>query len=130
MIEGIPDGWELVRVGPVKYGEWRLMDNGKVMQWTTALPSIGWAVVLRKIEKPKQYRPFANAAEFKPFRDRWIQRSAKHDTKDTLPAGCFKVVSYNDHHVWTVDGKTISYEQMFAEGKTFDDGSPFAVEVQ
>ena len=29
----------------------------------------------------------------------------------------------------TVDGKIISYEQMFSDNKTFVDGSPFGVEV-
>ena len=129
-IEGIPEGWELVRVGRAMPGHDYVYADGSVKVYDgNAESDKRNYVIIRRIERPKQYRAFSNAAEFEPHRDRWIQRSAKHDTKDTLPSGCFKVVSYNDHHVWTVDGKTISYEQMFSDNKTFDDGSPFGVEV-
>jgi len=84
---------------------------------------IAWGI----IRKVPTYRPFANAAEFAPHRDRWIQRSSKHDTVNTIPSGCFRVTSYNDHHVWTCDGHPESYETMFKDGKKFDDGTPFGV---
>ena len=129
-IEGIPDGWELVRVGNVRHGEFHLDGNGHPVKWNSAVTSeyANYAII-RKIEKPKQFRPFASAAEFEPFRDRWIQRSGKHDTPETIPAGCFKVTAYNDHHYWTVDGSYTSYEQAFNDGKCFDDGTPFGIEV-
>ena len=123
MIEGIPDGWELVRVGPVKYGEWRLMESGKVMKWTTSLPSIGWAVVLRKIEKPKQYRHFANAAEFAPHRDRWTMHPNEPDKR-------FRAGDYDNDGVWGINGRFYDYIHLFESGTLFDDGSPFGVEVQ
>lgn len=131
MIEGIPDGWELVRIGKPLVGEYYIDVTGSVYKALDITPAVlHWHVpIVRKIEKPKRYRPFANAAEFEPFRDRWVKRSSKHDTYDTIPAGCFRVTAYNDHHYWTGDGISISYEESFNDGKCFDDGTPFGIEV-
>lgn len=128
MIEGIPDGWELVRIGQVIDGEYYLGMNGKILFCEGVFDGKAY-VVIRKIEKPKRYRPFASAAEFEPHRDRWIRRSDKNDTPETMPAGCFRVTAYNDHHCWTGDGSSMSYEDLFDDGKCFDDGTPFGVEV-
>lgn len=120
-VEGIPDGWELVRVGPVCYGEWRLMESGAVKQWDIMEPSLGWAVVLRKIEKPKQYRPFANAAEFEPHRDKWIKQ--KLENADHR----FKTQAYSNlMHYAGQDGE--EWEAAF-DYFEFEDGTPFGVEV-
>ena len=131
MIEGIPDGWELVRIGKPKVGEYYIDVTGSIYKALDTTPTVlHWYMpIIRKIEKPKQYRPFANAAEFEPHRDRWIQRSDKHDTLDTIPAGCFRVTAYNDHHFWTVFKEATSYEKAFGDGKCFDDGTPFGIEV-
>lgn len=127
-IEGIPDGWEQEKVGQISFGEYWVNNFGQPQRWDSDHPSSSKNyVIIRK--KQKQYRPFANAAEFEPFRDRWIQRSSKHDTYDTIPAGCFRVTAYNDHHYWTGDGISISYEQAFNYGNCFDDGTPFGIEV-
>ncbi len=127
-IEVLP-GWELVRIGkPVVNVDWVIGSSGLPELFSWATDSYNWPII-RKIEKPKKYRPFANAAEFEPHRDRWIRRSSKHDTPDTIPAGCFKVTAYNDHHYWTVDGSYTSYEQAFNDNKCFDDGTPFGIEV-
>lgn len=129
MIEGIPDGWELVRIGiPIVGVDWVVNRDGTAVLCEVEHYAKNWPII-RKIEKPKRYRPFANAAEFEPHRDRWIQRSDKHDTPDTIPAGCFRVTAYNDHHYWTVFNKATSYEQAFNDGKCFDDGTPFGIEV-
>lgn len=128
-IEGVPDGWELVRIGRPMLGEFRIDAIGKPIAVTDNQICAMDCPIIRKIEKPKQYRPFANAAEFEPHRDRWIQRSSKHDTPDTIPAGCFRVTAYNDHHYWTNGGHCITYEQAFNDGKCFDDGTPFGIEV-
>lgn len=63
----------------------------------------------------KSYRPFANAAEFTPFRDRWITN------RDGVTK---RIESYND---FGVDG--ISYESLFCHRK-FEDGTPVGVEVK
>ena len=74
-IEGIPAGYELVRIGTPNYGELFLNASGGV------IPASGGGldknfIIVRKVEKPKTYRPFANAEEFKPHRDRWTRRIA------------------------------------------------------
>ena len=124
-IPGVPEGWELVRVGMVHHGEWRLMDDKSIRQWLTTEPSVGWAVVLRKIEKPAKYRPFESAEEFKPHRDRWICRlyDGRPDAK-----GCYKVSAYDDRGTFANDGKT-SYQDMLEEGRVFDNGTPFGVRI-
>ena len=130
-IEGIPDGWELVRVGkPVANVDWVVWIDGtpKLYQYSQQLTASNWPIV-RKIEKPKRYRPFANAAEFEPHRDRWIKRSHKDDSDNKLTGGCFRVAAYDDDAIWTVDGETTSYEAVFKNGKKFEDGTPFGVEV-
>ncbi len=127
-VPGVPDGWELVRIGVVHHGEWRLMDDGSIRQWLTVEPSIGWAVILRKIATPAKYRQFANAEEFKPHRDRWISRN----WTDRTPAarGAYKPTAYNDRGIWTSVENFETYEQMFDEGRCFDDdGTPFGVKI-
>ena len=124
-IPGVPEGWGLVRIGMVHHGEWRLMDDKTIEQWDSKRSSSGWAVVLRKIEKPAKYRPFKDAEEFKPHRDRWICRlyNGRPDAK-----GCYKVSAYDDRGTFANDGKT-SYQDMFEEGRVFDDGTPFGVKI-
>jgi hypothetical protein len=116
-IPGIPEGWELVRVGVVHHGEWRLMDDRSVRQWLTIEPSVGWAVVLRKIEKPATYRPFANAEEFRPHRDRWWYRDDKDCRRHFPPAG------YSDQAHGGV-----TWQHRF-DTCFFDDGTPFGVKI-
>ena len=129
IIEGIPEGWELVRIGnPIVNVDLVIGSGGlpELFNWTT--DSHNWPII-RKIEKPKKFRPFANAAEFEPFRDRWVKRSDKADTHETMPAVCFRVSAYSDRHFWIGDGVGTSYEDAFEDGKCFDDGTPFGIEV-
>jgi hypothetical protein len=131
-IPGVPEGWELVRIGVVHHGEWRLMEDGTVKQWLTIEPSRGWAVVLRKIEKPARYRPFANAEEFKPHRDRWARVIKEHNM-----SGC-------DLDDWLTDslrfmgqdktgvcapGGWLTYGCAFECFVFDDDGTPFGVRI-
>ena len=116
-IEGIPEGWELVRVGkPVINVDCVVAEDGMpvLIDWVTDRRN--W-LIIRKIEKPKQYRPFANAAEFKPHRDRWWMFG--DDTRNhRRPPQDYDDCLYGS---W-------EWEEMF-EHATFDDGSPFGVEV-
>ena len=123
MIEGIPDGWELVRIGKVKPGECWLDPDGIVIHWYQSLESEGRNyVIIKRIEKPKQYRHFANGAEFAPHRDRWLMHPRDSDKR-------FKPGDYNDKGVWGLDRRHYDYEHLFESGTLFDDGSPFGVEV-
>ena len=121
-IEGIPEGWELVRVGRVKRGEFYVDMAGSAIEWNQTIESCyANYVVIRKIEKPRQFRPFANAAEFEPHRDKWIKRkSGNVDHR-------IKTHSYNNLKHYTGDiGDT--WQTMFDDYE-FEDGTPFGVEV-
>lgn len=117
-IEGIPEGWQLVRIGKVKPGEIRVDSEGKPAEWNSVESISANYVVIRK--KDKQYRPFANAAEFEPHRDKWLKLKSHADHR-------IKTHSYNDRKHYTGDvGDT--WQTMFAEYE-FEDGTPFGVEV-
>lgn len=99
-----------------------MLEDMTVETWDMDRPSIGWAVILRKIEKPKQYRPFASAAEFKPHRDRWIRRITN--------GGAFKITDYCDFGYENDNGVVVTWKEYLDFGYAFDDdGSPFGVEV-
>jgi hypothetical protein len=68
-----------------------------------------------------QYRPFANAAEFKGHRDRWwrYKINSKYGHMLTRPPVCYSEVSH--------DGR--SWEFRFLECE-FADGSPFGVLIE
>ena len=124
-IPGVPEGWELVRIGMVHHGEWRLMDDKTIEQWDSKRSSSGWAVVLRKIEKPAKYRPFANAEEFKPHRDRWLTRI---DENGQQIDGEFQLDGFDDTGIW-LGANPLSYKDALDRGHTFDDGTPFGVKI-
>jgi hypothetical protein len=123
-IPGVPEGWELVRIGRPAKGEF-FVRFGRVDECTCPEYMDDSSAIVCKIEQPKRYRPFANAAEFKPHRDRWIQFAA-----DDWSA-CWKVSWYRDDGVFLDHGPTrrhLSFEFVFEEWM-FDDGTPFGVEV-
>jgi len=79
-------------------------------------------------KRAKQYRPFANAAEFKPHRDRWLTR-VNHDDMKQMPGSC-KITAYDDEGVWWQKGHE-TYENVFKSGHAFDDdGTPFGIEIK
>ena len=123
-IEGIPGGWELVRVGCPTNGEFYLGMNGQPIICNLVFHGCAY-IIVRKIERPKQYRAFANAAEFKPHRDRWI---TKLYSNGKASDNCFRVDSYDDFGVW-IGNERLSFDDMLNTNQPFDDGSPFGVEV-
>ena len=82
---------------------------------------VGPVALSVKIEKRKRYRPFANAAEFEPHRDKWLKQNSGNVSYR------IKAYSYNDRFYYTGDdGDT--WESMFNDFE-FEDGTPFGVEV-
>lgn len=120
-IEGIPDGWELVRIGRVKRGEFRLSNFGQPIHWEDSQESgsVNY-VIIRKIKKPKRYRPFANAAEAEAFWDAKLQFKG-------LGVDRFRVTAIRATGV-TIGGSTYKYAEAF-ERLECSDGTPFGVEV-
>ena len=116
------EGWEIVRYDFANPGEPYLGHDGTVWEWDGLGPSAAKQIIIRKIEKPKQYRPFANAAEFEPHRDRWVRRIAN--------GGAFLISDYSEEGFCCDELSPVSWEELFNMGYVFDDdGSPFGVEV-
>jgi hypothetical protein len=130
-IPGVPDGWELVRIDyPLKGDVYAR--NGGVYEWVSAHPSEEMYPIIRKIETPKQYRPFANAEEFKPHRDRWVEVVSEDNNCgcDLDPGGIGgkrKIDGCNEDSVCIWEG-WMTYGDAF-KCFVFDDGTPFGVEV-
>jgi hypothetical protein len=86
-------------------------------------------VLWLKIGKPKQYRAFANKAEYAPHRDRWIKSTTAE--RDGVYF-TFRVANYDDWGV-VFGGSKETYQAVFNR-YVFDnlDGTtePFGVEVQ
>jgi len=118
-IEGIPEGWELVRIGLPSIDEWVVSSEGRPIKWNHKTTYNGYAII-RKIEKPKQYRPFANAAEFEPHRDRWVRYRGDD-------YGGSRVAFYDNTHA-RIDDDVDNWNGHFKD-YTFDDGTPFGIEV-
>ena len=111
------EGWEIVRYDFANPGEPYLGHDGTVWEWDGLGPSAAKQIIIRKIPKPKQYRAFENAAEFKPHRDRWWM--FKVDTRNY----CRPPQEYDDRLYGSLE-----WDEMF-DIATFDDGTPFGVEV-
>jgi hypothetical protein len=129
-IEGVPEGWELVRIGIPKYGEWVVgLRTGTAYQ--ARIDGDKYQAIIRKIEKPKRYRPFANADEFKPFRDRWVRivspSGCEIELDDIDVGAVMRIDGYNDDSVCTWVGWCV-YPNAFAVCE-FEDGTPFGIEV-
>ena len=112
-----------MRVGKPLPREHYIDVNGSVFQASDSMPTVlRWHLpVIRKIEKPKRYRPFANAAEFEPHRDRWLKpKLGRVDHR-------LKTHSYNDRKHYT--GNVGDTWQTMFDDYEFEDGTPFGVEV-
>jgi hypothetical protein len=119
-VPGVPEGWEFLAIRRGRYGEWHINADGKpeLVRDDTA----NLLCIIRKIEVTKKYRPFANAEEFKPHRDRW----AMHPSE---PSKRFRTGDYNDDGLWGNDRRFYFYGDLLESGSLFDDGTPFGVEV-
>jgi hypothetical protein len=127
-IPGVPEGWEAVSFDYVSDGEHWLDKDGDPMQHTSSVRTQCKRLIIRKIEKPAAYRPFANAEEFRPHRDRWLTRKDKSDP--THLDGACRVVAYSDDYLWWADGRVSTYKEEFDSGRCFEeDWTPFGVRI-
>ncbi len=120
-IEGVPEGYELLRVGKPEAGDLYIATDGSIQQCGSPIASEGWAIV-RKIEKPKRYRPFSCAEEFKPFASHWFFSKEEEVF--------FRVQGFSDEGVfWS---RTQAYPNKYVDffsDFTFGDGVPAGVEI-
>ena len=127
-IPGVPEGWEIERIGrPIFKVDHVVCYDGQPMLCDYESSYLN-RVIIRKIEKPARYRPFANAEEFKPHRDRWMTRKDKRDP--THVDGACRVVAYDDQGSWFTTGDYHTWEAAFDSGRCFDDDeTPFGVRI-
>ena len=123
-IEGIPEGWELVRVGKLMLGDYWLNSDGLVERWGLHHQSAAVNyIIIRKIERPKQYRAFANAAEYLPHWGKPVASKADYGFDSIVSTSHFCV------YVGTAEKvQAYSMEEAF-DKLNFADGTPFGVEV-
>jgi hypothetical protein len=131
-VPGVPDGWELVRFDYAVDGESYLTGSGEIVVHLSTKPTQAMRLIIRKIEVPKRYRPFANGAEYMASPRRGVAADWKTNESD---AGFFAVVSVNASFVWVAHGEVVerfywreAFEKLVcrhADGSA----SPFGVEV-
>ena len=123
-IPGVPEGWEAVSFDYVSDGECWLDKDGDPIQHTSSVRTQCKRLIIRKIEKPAAYRPFADAEEYLPHWGKPIR------LKET--PGFDSVVSTSDLGVYVASGtKTVWYSMGEAFAKlTFADGTPFGVKIE
>lgn len=113
-----PEGYRLLTEGEkIEHGDLFLFE-GKTWQPITNVSlykSVHYVPHARKIE-PK-YRPFANAAEFAPHRDRWLR------SDDNL----FRIGTFTNTRAWPACASIgLRFSEAFDQWE-FEDGSPFGV---
>jgi hypothetical protein len=116
-IPGVPEGWELVRIDRPAKGDWFIDVAGRPREYPYEVNGGGVFPIIRKIERPAKYRPFKDAEEFKPHRDRWWYRDDKDGRRHFPPA------SYSDQAHGGATWKH-RFDTCF-----FDDGTPFGVRI-
>jgi hypothetical protein len=113
-------------------GEYYIGSDGVVRKCFSEKESMYAYPIIRKIEKPAKYRPFANAEEFKPHRDRWVRV-----TKEDNDSGCdleeclgdsLKFMTYSEHSA-CASGGWLTYDEAFECFVFDDDGTPFGVRI-
>lgn len=124
-----PEGYRLLTDGIVINGDMALQDAGWYFstcygQDIAELLELGAAkAYARKIEP--QYRPFANAEEFKPYRDKWLideDRELLRVVKirpDCKIATCYGSISFKD-----------AFNRYRFEGENGQPSTPFGVLVE
>jgi hypothetical protein len=71
------------------------------------------------------YRPFANAAEFEPYKDKWILKAYDGESIQ----GQWRIIAFDDVGVFSREA-FLTYSEMFEMGYKFSDSTPFGVLVK
>lgn len=139
-LKPLPDctGWDWKPTLQLREGAWYERADGKIVgpcrpcswskeRWVVdqywynddGTNTYDLSFLIREVDPPKKpkYRPFKNADEFKPHRDRWLVNKASGTMK--------RVCEFNDTGIWFAFCSE-SYQQIF-EHYTFGDGTPFGM---
>jgi hypothetical protein len=107
-------------------GEHYIGSDGVVRKCVSEKESMYAYPIIRKIERPARYRPFANAEEFKPHRDRWVQ----YTSPSVGDCSAYRVSAYTSERVWLgPDNSGKEYKVAFHCLSFDDDGTPFGVKI-
>jgi hypothetical protein len=112
-----PKGWRYKVDGDVfdnRAQYWSPQSNKFLLAWQDDAYDSSLIYIVPIDPPAPTYRPFANAAEFEPYRDKWI-RNAHGSVR--------RVGYYSDAGL---DG--MSWDMLF-RNRTFDDGTPCGVKV-
>jgi hypothetical protein len=123
-VPGVPEGWELVHANRIaEAGEWYL--NGRNMPQQAEITSGSTWAIIRKIEQPAKYRPFANGKEVHPFWDVALRlANAAPECRDSW----FRITTIGRDGI-TTNRQFYSYETAFENFCVDDDGTPFGVKI-
>jgi hypothetical protein len=123
-IPGVPEGREVEHVSRFgEIGEYCVGPLGEphLLQGRT----ICRVCIIRKIEKPAAYRPFANAREADQFWNASLRLAGvTGDSKDSR----FRITSIGRDGI-TTNAEFYSYEAAFYKFYVDDDGTPFGVKI-
>jgi hypothetical protein len=122
-IEGVPEGWELVKIDRPTKGDWFVDGVGLPKEYPYENPCGGVFPIIRKIEKPARYRPFANAGEYLPHWGKPIRLKGG--------VGFDSVASTGVLDVYIATGNVTSRRSMQEAFELFEfaDGTPFGVRI-
>ena len=123
-IPGVPEGWEVEHVSRFgEIGEYCVGPLGepRLLQGRT----IYRVCIIRKIEKPARYRPFANASEADQLWNAALRyRSSLSENKDSR----FRINTIGCDGI-TIGLEFYSYKAAFDGFCVDDDGTPFGVKI-
>jgi hypothetical protein len=124
-IPGVPEGWELVRIGGDITAEvdWLLSSRGLPILCSVSDSVNQNYIIIRKIEKPARYRPFRDAEEYLPHWGKPIRFKGG--------IGFDTVVSTSRLGVYVASETMITQHTMPDAFKRFEfaDGTPFGVRI-
>jgi hypothetical protein len=119
-IEGIPEGWVALKFDHSVFGDNWIDEMGQIHLHEADLHSKYKRLIIRQIEKPKQYRPFANPEEAEALIGQVLRLKANHKRKSLLIG-----ITLNRFQIGF--SRYSLLEAFYCFEKL--DGSPFGVEV-
>ena len=123
-VPGVPDGWELVHAcRQAESGEAYLGRDGSID--IAKSRTIAPYPIIRKIEQPAKYRPFANASEADQFWNAALRFRNPHPRNENSR---FRINTIGCDGI-TIGLEFYSYGAAFSKFCIDDDGTPFGVKI-
>jgi hypothetical protein len=122
-IQGVPEGWELVRIDIPAKGDWFIDVAGRPREYPYEANGGGVFPIIRKIEKPARYRRFKDTEEYMPHWGKPIRLKGG--------VGFDSVVSTSRIGIYVASETLIVRYSMADAFERFEfaDGTPFGVRI-